>query len=91
MCVSVSVCVWCSGLVATVGCDEVLTVSSPFSSPLPPHACLQLDSLCAAYDALYKELGPRSGFFLLKHTNDRVLLAPLKDFEQFYEEEAQVL
>ena len=52
---------------------------------------MQLDSLCAAYDALYKDLGPRSGFFLIKHTNDRVLLAPLKDFEQFYEEEAQVV
>ena len=71
----------------------MVTVPSPFPSPLPPspHACVQLDSLCAAYDSLYKELGPRSGFFLVKHTNDRVLLAPLKDFEQFYEEEAQVV
>ena len=62
------------------------------ASPPSPPLCarVQLDSLCAAYDTLYRELGPRSGFFLVKHTNDSVLLGPLKDFEQFYGKDDQV-
>lgn len=47
-------------------------------------------ALCAAFDDHQKTHGPSSGYFLVKSTNDRVLLSSLQDFDKFCSKEEQI-